>query len=354
MAEFESTPMGEGEEVDETVPMILFLVDIDEPDDEAGPNDTGFKSGAALSRAAVNQRGRNSPLTLTRPTAFGWSCNTLAKTAGANPRRIVGYGVMLSRLSLQPPEVRIGPLRRRKATRPIPFVWRPSRERVENFLLDHMAWLALACFALAMGTVWNSAMLRESEPSYHPLSSAVALAAYEAEDQQAPATVPELADEVSTPSAPAASTPSHSPKQDLAALITATSVSPLDAFEEREHEVVTKPAPTSSAPAKSLGWEFSGKWGPTRAACSDGGAAKTGWLPLRVSEREARAGETVCAFRDKRRAGAGWVVNASCSTSQARWTAKVRLVVQGGKLHWSSERGSQVYVRCDRVNVAAR
>jgi hypothetical protein len=42
IAEFESTPMGEGEEVDETVPMILFLVDIDEPDDEAGPNDTGF------------------------------------------------------------------------------------------------------------------------------------------------------------------------------------------------------------------------------------------------------------------------------------------------------------------------
>jgi hypothetical protein len=43
IAAFESTPVGEGEEVDESVPMIMFLVDIDDPGDaDTGPPDAGF------------------------------------------------------------------------------------------------------------------------------------------------------------------------------------------------------------------------------------------------------------------------------------------------------------------------
>jgi len=43
IAAFESTPMGEGEEVDEDVPMIMFLVDIDEPENGHEPDgDDGF------------------------------------------------------------------------------------------------------------------------------------------------------------------------------------------------------------------------------------------------------------------------------------------------------------------------
>jgi hypothetical protein len=38
IAAFETTPIGEGEEVDEDAPMIMFLVDIDEPE-------TGQESG---------------------------------------------------------------------------------------------------------------------------------------------------------------------------------------------------------------------------------------------------------------------------------------------------------------------
>src|SRR4051794_635404 len=43
IAAFEGTPMGEGEEVDEEVPMFMFLVDIDEPDTGHAPDgDDGF------------------------------------------------------------------------------------------------------------------------------------------------------------------------------------------------------------------------------------------------------------------------------------------------------------------------
>ena len=262
-------------------------------------------------------------------------------------------GMMFSLRRLQPGHVRCGPLHRANGTPPRRLEWRPSRKRVENFLLDHMAGLALACFTLAISIVWTSAVLRESEPSDRALSSAVAIAAYEPKQQQVLPIVPERDDDVSTPSTPAATTPALSPKQELEALLTATSASSSGADEEQEREVASQPAPTSLATAKSPAWEFSGKWGPTRAACASN-AARAGWLPINITEREARAGDTVCAFGEKRRSGAGWALTASCSSADARWKAKVRLVVQGGKLHWSSERGSQVYVRCDRVNVAAR
>ena len=42
IAAFETTPMAEGEVVDETAPMIMFLVDIDEPDEWGGDSGTGF------------------------------------------------------------------------------------------------------------------------------------------------------------------------------------------------------------------------------------------------------------------------------------------------------------------------
>ena len=42
IAEFEDTPMAEGEYVDETSPLIMFLVDIDEPDEDADHSAEGF------------------------------------------------------------------------------------------------------------------------------------------------------------------------------------------------------------------------------------------------------------------------------------------------------------------------
>ena len=46
IAAFESTPMGEGEQVEEDVPMIMFLVDIDEPETGHEPDQGGGFSRA--------------------------------------------------------------------------------------------------------------------------------------------------------------------------------------------------------------------------------------------------------------------------------------------------------------------
>jgi hypothetical protein len=137
-------------------------------------------------------------------------------------------------------------------------------------------------------------------------------------------------------------------------LIAAPSTASQDLPSELDDEVGAEAAPSRSPDRNPKGWDLSGKWSPTRAACSPKIAAKTGWLPISISERDARAGETVCALTNKRRLGNAWKATATCSTADARWTSTVRLALEGGKLHWRSERGAQVYVRCDRTAVASR
>lgn len=95
-------------------------------------------------------------------------------------------------------------------------------------------------------------------------------------------------------------------------------------------------------------WMISGTWGPRPAACTRRSAAKTGWLPMVISERQARSGDTVCAFRNRMRESYGWRVSANCSAPKRRWTSKVRLAVAGSKLIWASERGKEAYTRCER------
>jgi hypothetical protein len=71
-------------------------------------------------------------------------------------------------------------------------------------------------------------------------------------------------------------------------------------------------------------------------------------LPAVIDGERAWAGETVCAFEKKKRTVDGWNVVASCSNGRDRWNANVRLVVNGNRLTWTSQRGSQSYVRCER------
>src|SRR5215218_10211815 len=60
-----------------------------------------------------------------------------------------------------------------------------------------------------------------------------------------------------------------------------------------------------------------------------------------------RAGETFCRFKKKQETQSGWNLVANCSNGGERWVANVRLKIQGERLTWSSERGSQAYVRCE-------
>jgi hypothetical protein len=66
-----------------------------------------------------------------------------------------------------------------------------------------------------------------------------------------------------------------------------------------------------------------------------------------ISPEGAWAGETTCAFKNRNETGSGWTVVASCSSPREKWTAKVRLTVNGDRLVWSSRRGTQAYLRCD-------
>ena len=90
---------------------------------------------------------------------------------------------------------------------------------------------------------------------------------------------------------------------------------------------------------------YAGMWGADQSACSTRNRKRL--LPTMIDTDGARAGETFCRFKKKQETQSGWNVVANCSNGRERWVANVRLKIQGERLTWSSERGSQAYVRCE-------
>ncbi|WP_232629888.1 hypothetical protein [Methylobacterium sp. Leaf118] len=115
------------------------------------------------------------------------------------------------------------------------------------------------------------------------------------------------------------------------------------------------PAPESFAPAEPPRpaapvlerAAYVGVWGPSPVACGQR-QRRRGFLPATISEEGARAGRTLCRFRNHRRDGAAWTMAADCSERGRRWTSQVRLVVDQDRLTWSSPKGLANYVRCGR------
>ncbi len=107
--------------------------------------------------------------------------------------------------------------------------------------------------------------------------------------------------------------------------------------------VIAAPAPRPAAP--QLG--YVGTWGPTAYACL-GHSKRRGYLPATITEGGAKAGHTLCRFRNGRREGAAWTMAADCSERGRNWSAQVRLIVDGDRLTWTSANGSSSYVRCGR------
>jgi hypothetical protein len=100
------------------------------------------------------------------------------------------------------------------------------------------------------------------------------------------------------------------------------------------------------APAQGVP-DYVGTWGPTPAACGSP-SRRRGYLPATITADRAKAGRTLCAFRDGRRSGGAWVMAADCSDRGRRWSSQVRLLVDGDYLIWSSSRGTASYTRCGR------
>jgi hypothetical protein len=92
---------------------------------------------------------------------------------------------------------------------------------------------------------------------------------------------------------------------------------------------------------------FVGIWGADASACS-ARLNRTGLLPAVIDDEGAFAGETSCAFKSRKQVAGAWQVVAACANARSRWTANIRLAVAGNRLTWSSQRGSQTYVRCER------
>lgn len=104
------------------------------------------------------------------------------------------------------------------------------------------------------------------------------------------------------------------------------------------------PATLRPAPASA---EYVGTWGPTADACG-ARSHRRGYLPATITPERAKAGRTICSFRDGRRIGNAWVMAAECSDRGRRWSSQVRLVVDGDRLTWTSAKGTSAYVRCSR------
>jgi hypothetical protein len=108
----------------------------------------------------------------------------------------------------------------------------------------------------------------------------------------------------------------------------------------RQLEAAAEDEEEEAAPA------YAGVWGPSSAACARSRSARRGFLPAVIRPGNARAGKTLCQFRDRRRDGRTWTVTAACHSAGRHWTSRVRLTVAGSRLTWASERGSATYTRC--------
>jgi hypothetical protein len=98
---------------------------------------------------------------------------------------------------------------------------------------------------------------------------------------------------------------------------------------------------------------FTGVWAPNASACSPKSNRRQ-LLPAVINQDGAWAGEVTCTFRHLKQEGNVAVASSSCSNGRKRWTANVRIAVEGDRLTWSSERGSQSYVRCNSRVAAVR
>ena len=90
-----------------------------------------------------------------------------------------------------------------------------------------------------------------------------------------------------------------------------------------------------------------GIWAPETSSCAPRNA-REGVLPAIISEHGARAGETSCIFQNRRQIKSDWRLQANCKNGREHWRSNVRLALKGDRLIWTSERGTQAYIRCRR------
>jgi hypothetical protein len=88
---------------------------------------------------------------------------------------------------------------------------------------------------------------------------------------------------------------------------------------------------------------FAGGWALRSSDCFKGTDGKA---PAIITEKRAEAFGGICTFNSVQRVTDGWMAQAVCTVNNQSWNSNIKLEVNGNKLSWSSEKGSQIYVRC--------
>ncbi len=106
---------------------------------------------------------------------------------------------------------------------------------------------------------------------------------------------------------------------------------------ETEQRLLSK----QSVPASST---FIGGWAQSVEECK---RYRGSGAPLVIRSRGAETDGVKCSFKSvKREVATMWRIQAACSAAGQSWNADVSLKLIGSNLNWSSERGSETYVRC--------
>lgn len=158
-----------------------------------------------------------------------------------------------------------------------------------------------------------------------------------------PAPAPGPVTEARPPAPPVASEATQAEPKPSSVTTASLPGTPADTDQDGDDDA---PAPrvTPAAPAPTL--RLSGKWGATRSACTPG-RGKDELLPLVLGPKGARAGDATCRFNRTVQNGNRWSIAASCRHGRESWRAHVKLTMAGNRLTWSSERGTQAYIRCN-------
>ena len=89
---------------------------------------------------------------------------------------------------------------------------------------------------------------------------------------------------------------------------------------------------------------FIGGWAQSTEECQHFRGAGA---PLMIRSQGAETDRVKCRFRSvKPEVATTWRIQAACSTEGQSWNANVSLRLTGSSLKWSSEAGSETYVRC--------
>jgi Putative peptidoglycan binding domain len=88
---------------------------------------------------------------------------------------------------------------------------------------------------------------------------------------------------------------------------------------------------------------FIGRWALNANECLQ----RDEGVQLVISSRGAETASGKCDFRSfKQETEDSWRIQAVCSASGRSWSADIGLRLAGPKLHWSSEKGAETYLRC--------